>query len=99
MNPKQLQEFIIQKYQDEERTMVHFFIEWCREHQHNSHEVYQLAYPNQPENPIISELSAELNEQAPLHIPTDTLLEVLQVFGNDELAFVISELIAQAKQQ
>lgn len=96
MNHQQLQEFIIKKYQDEERTMVHLFIEWCREHQHNPHIVYQLAYPNQPENPIISELMAELNDQEPLHIPNDTLLEVLQLFGNDDLAFVIAELIEQS---
>lgn len=93
MDQKKLQEFIIKKYQDEERTMVHLFIEWCREHKHDPHAVYQLAYPNQSENAIIIELMEELSEQEPLHIPNHTLLEVLQLFGNDELAFVIAELI------
>lgn len=96
MDPKQLQEFIIKKYQDEERTMVHLFIEWCREHKHDPHTVYQLAYPDQPENAIVTELMKELSEQAPIHIPDHTLLEVLQLFGNDELAFVITELIEKS---
>lgn len=96
MDAKQLQEFIIKKYQDEERTMVHLFIEWCREHEQNPQTVYQIAYPEQGENPIIKELVEELSEHEPLHIPTQSLLEVLQLFGNDELAFVIADLIDKA---
>lgn len=99
LDSKQLQEFIIKKYQDEEKTMVHLFIEWCREQEHNPHKVYQLAYPEQPENPIIKELMKELSEQEPLHIPDHTLLEVLQLFGNDELAFVITELIEKSSKK
>lgn len=99
MDQKQLQEFIIQKYQDEERTMVHLFIEWCRENEHDPHAVYHLAYPEQQENAIIIELMKELSEQEPLHIPNHTLLEVLQMFGNDELAFVITELIEKSEKK
>lgn len=99
MDQKQLQEFIIKKYQDEERTMVHLFIEWCRENEHDPHAVYQLAYPEQVENPMIKELIEEIGEQEPLHIPNHTLLEVLQMFGNDELAFVITELIEKSEKK
>lgn len=93
MNQQAIQDFIIKKYEDEERTMVHLFIEWCRNHHYDPHKVYQLAYPEQVENPIVTEILEELDNQQPINIPTDTLLEVLQLFGNDALAFVITELI------
>lgn len=99
MDKKALEAFIIQKYQDEERTMVHLFIEWCREHQYDPHIVYQTAYPSQTENPIITEILATLSDQEPLHIPDHTLFEVLQLFGNDELVFVIADLIEKAKKK
>lgn len=99
MDRQQLQELIMKKYQDEERTMVHFFVEWCREHNYDPHSIYKMAYPNQPENPILSEIMATLNGQEPLHIPDNTLLEVLQVFGNDELTFVIADLVEKSTKQ
>lgn len=95
MDAKSLQEQIIKKYEDDERTMIHLFIEWCRQHQLDAHEVYHQAYPDQAENPVMAEIIADIAEQAPIKIPTNTLLEVLQVFGNDELAFVVAELSAK----
>lgn len=92
LDQQTIQDFIIKKYQDEERTMVHLFVEWCRSHHQDPHQVYQLAYPEQTENPILTEVLQELDDQKPIHIPTNTLLELLQMFGNDELAFVITEL-------
>lgn len=93
MNKQELQDFIIKKYQDEERMMVHLFIEWCCENKLDPHTIYQLAYPNQEKNPVITELMENLTDQQPLHIPNETLLDILQVFGNDELAFVIADLL------
>lgn len=97
LNQQSIQDFIIQKYQDEEKTMVHLFVEWCRAHEYDPHTIYHTAYPEQGENPILSEIYKELQDQKPLHIQTDTLLNVLQIFGNDELAFVITELIEKYK--
>lgn len=96
MKEQSIQDFIIQKYQDEERTMVHLFIEWCRNHDYDPHKIYHRAYPEQAKNPILTEILQELDDQKPIHIPNRTLLEILQMFGNDELAFVITDLIEQA---
>ncbi|AOV09118.1 hypothetical protein BI350_06030 [Sporosarcina ureilytica] len=79
--------------------MIHLFIEWCRNHQLDPHTVYHLAYPEQEKNSLLTEILEEVDQQAPLNIPDHTLLEVLQYFGNDELAFVIVDLIEKWSKQ
>ncbi len=98
MDQQSIQDFIIQKYQDEERTMVHIFVEWCRNHKLDPHMIYHLAYPEQEENLILTEIINELDDQAPVHIPNETLLEILQVFGNNDLAFVVAEFISKSSE-
>ncbi|MDS9473073.1 hypothetical protein [Sporosarcina pasteurii] len=93
MDNKSVEELIIKKYQDGEKTMIRLFVEWCRNHQLDPHMVYHLAYPEQEKNSILIEILEEIDQQDPLKIPDHTLLEVLQYFGNDELAFVVVDLI------
>lgn len=96
MENKSLNEQIIKKYQDDEKTMIHLFVEWCRQHKFDPHAVYEQAYPAQVQNPVLAEIIEASADQAPLEIPTHTLLEVLQIFGNEELAFVVTELIEKS---
>lgn len=90
MNQKSLTEMIIQKYQEDEQVMIQLFVQWCQNHKIDSISLYQKAYPSQGPNETLKSV-IENNEPIDLDIDTATLIEVLQIFGNDDLAFVVAE--------
>lgn len=85
-------DFIIKKYQQEEEIMVQLFVQWCTNHQLNPAELYQRAYPGQMQSPVLTAAIDQADAEE-LDIDHETLLDVLQMFGNYDLAFVISEEI------
>lgn len=90
MNRSEREQFIIERYQAGEAEMILLFVQWCHNHNLDALEIYQEAYPNQelPENLIeINQEKVEAKDS--VEIDTSLLLEVLQLYGNDDLAFVI----------
>ena len=90
MDQKSITEFIIQKYQEDEQVMIQLFVQWCQNHEIVPFVLYQKAYPSQGPNEAIKTI-IDSNESMDLDIDSGTLIEVLQLFGNDDLAFVVSE--------
>ncbi|MGX1193763.1 hypothetical protein [Metabacillus sp. SLBN-84] len=98
MNSKETQEQIIRNYQRDEQMMVLVFAQWCVNNDLDPAELYARAYPDQIEN-------AELKQAIELTVPKEeageiadhTLLGVLSLFGNDDLAFIVTEEIAKRK--
>ena len=83
MKPKDIEKQIIEKYQNDERMMVLIFCQWCINHDLVPEELYQKAYPNQPTNELIQEMKEQtVAKQEAEHISNETLLEVLQLFGD-----------------
>ncbi|MFX3673379.1 MAG: hypothetical protein ACE3JQ_02880 [Paenisporosarcina sp.] len=90
MDQKSITDFIIQKYQEDEQIMIQLFVQWCQNHEVNPFTLYQKAYPTQAVNEAMTSI-IDNNEPMDLDIDTSTLIEVLQLFGNDDLVFVVSE--------
>lgn len=90
MDQKSITEYIIQKYQEDEQVMIQLFVQWCQNHDIDPFSLYQKAYPAQGPNEAINTI-IENNEPMDLDIESSTLIDVLQLFGNDDLAFVVSE--------
>lgn len=90
MDQKTITEYIIQKYQEDEQVMIQLFVQWCQSHEINPFTLYQKAYPSQATNEAMKSIIDE-NEPIDLDIETSTLIEILQLFGNDDLAFAVSE--------
>lgn len=89
------EEYIIKKYQQDENTMIHLFVHWCAARQLEPVALYQKAYPHQEKNPALLLAIEELaTEPDGIEVGDSTMLEILQIFGNDDLAFVISEEIS-----
>jgi len=85
-------ELIIKKYQQDENMMIQLFVQWCTNHQLDPMALYQKAYPYQEKNAALLTGIEEANaETAEIEISNETMLEVLQLFGNDDLAFVVVE--------
>jgi hypothetical protein len=87
---KSITEFIVQKYQEDEQVMIQLFVQWCQNHEVDPFLLYQKAYPTQGINEAMKTI-IDNNEQMDLDFETSTLIEILQLFGNDDLAFAVSE--------
>ncbi|WP_100407976.1 hypothetical protein [Bacillus solitudinis] len=98
MNQKEIEEQVIQNYKQEENMMILVFAQWCINHQLNPRDLYSRAYPNQVSNPILEQtLELTVSKEESEDIPDQTLLGVLSLFGNDDLAIVVTEEINQRK--
>lgn len=84
------EDFIIKKYQQDEETMVRVFAQWCINHKIDPLALYAAAYPHQPQNELLKD-TVEETEPFEFDVGGDVLLEVLQSFGNDDLAFEVAK--------
>ncbi|MFJ5769687.1 hypothetical protein [Psychrobacillus sp. NPDC093180] len=81
---------VISQYQADENVMIQLFASWCANHQLNASTLYAQAYPQQEKNLLLEKAIEETDNDA-ITVDTETLLNVLQLFGNEDLAFVVSE--------
>ncbi|OXS80184.1 hypothetical protein [Domibacillus enclensis] len=95
---KEMEEFIIQSYQKEENMMILVFAQWCVNHDLDPVDLYQKAYPDQVENQALSDgIALTVPKEEAGDVPDDTLLGVLSLFGNEDLAFVVTQEIEKRK--
>jgi hypothetical protein len=98
MNKKELEEKIIANYQGEEKMMILVFAQWCVNNDFDPEELYLRAYPHQAANHALREaLELTVPKEEAGEVPDQTLLGVLSLFGNDDLAFVVTEEINKKK--
>ncbi|GAA3408218.1 hypothetical protein ACFFNY_12475 [Paenibacillus hodogayensis] len=93
---KQMEEQIIRNYERDEHMMILVFAQWCVNHDLDPTALYNRAYPDQPANPVLQqtiELTVPKDEAG--FIPDETLLGVLSMFGNEELAYTVTEEIGK----
>lgn len=83
-------EFIIKKYQQDEAVMIQLFVNWALSHDLDPLVLYKRAYPAQSPNEALDKAMYQA-DTAEMDVSDDTLLDILQMFGNDDLAFVVSE--------
>jgi hypothetical protein len=93
MNFNENEKLIIEKYQQEEKMMILLFAQWCINHDLNPLEIYTKAYPDQVENPLLKEaIETTVAKEESDNIPFSSLLTVLEMYGNEELCFILTEL-------
>lgn len=96
MNSKEREERIIQSYQQDEQMMILIFAQWCVNHDLDPKELYLRAYPDQGDNiPLQQALDLTVPKEEAGDIADETLLGVLSMFGNEDLAFVVTEEITR----
>ena len=84
---------VIENYQRDEEMMILIFTQWCINHDLNPQEIYGRAYPGQKENEaLLKAIDATVSKEESDHIPDETVLTALSMFGNEELGFVVSEI-------
>ncbi|CAM4388056.1 hypothetical protein [Paenibacillus tarimensis] len=100
MTDNKIGDQIIASYQRDENMMILIFAQWCVNHDRNPVEVYTSAYPGQGDNAALKqavELTVPKEEAGP--IDNETVLTVLSLFGNDDLAFAVSQIIEEEARQ
>ena len=98
MNQKELEEKIIENYRGQENMMILVFAQWCINHDLDPEEIYLRAYPNQIKNQALKEgIELTVSKEEAGEISDETLLGVLSLFGNDDLAFIVTEEIQKRK--
>lgn len=94
MDEKEMENRIISNYQRDEQMMTLVFAQWCVNHSLDPAELYRRAYPDQSNNPALQQaIDLTVPKEESEEISNETLLGVLSLFGNDDLAFVVSEEI------
>jgi hypothetical protein len=93
---KQMEEQIIESYKRDEEMMILVFAQWCVNNKLDPHALYLKAYPQQENNAALHHaLSLTVSEEEAGFISNDTVLGVLSLYSNDDLAFVVTEAIAE----
>lgn len=91
---KEMDDFIIESYQKEEKMMILVFAQWCVNHDLDPKALYLEAYPAQSENQSLKEaIDLTVPKEEAGEVPDDTLLGVLSLFGNEDLAFIVTQEI------
>nr|WP_149473310.1 hypothetical protein [Oceanobacillus polygoni] len=92
MNEKEKQ--VIENYQNDEKMMILIYSQWCINNGLDPVELYEKAYPGQLKNNALKEVMEEtVPAKESAEIADQTVLNVLQLFGNDDLAFIVQEHI------
>lgn len=87
---------VIQQYQEDEIIMISLFTQWCANHNLNASTLYNDAYPHQEVNSLLIN-SINETEKDSIQVDTETVLHVLQLFGNEDLAFEVSKAAINIK--
>jgi hypothetical protein len=98
MDPKEMEERVINNYQRDEQMMILVFAQWCVNHDLDPSELYSRAYPNQVSNDSLQQgINLTVSKEEAGEIENDTLLGVLSLFGNEDLALIVTEEINKLK--
>ncbi|WP_163527913.1 hypothetical protein [Halobacillus ihumii] len=98
MNRKEMEDQVIQSYQQDEQMMILVFAQWCINHDLKPVDLYKEAYPDQAGNESLNQaLELTVPKKEAGEIPDDTLLGVLSLFGNEDLAFVVTKYMEKFK--
>lgn|SRR5699024_1366213 len=95
---EQMEKKVIESYQNDEKMMILVYAQWCINNDIDPQSLYMEAYPEQTTNKIlleVLELTVPQNESE--HIPNETVLNMLQLYGNDDLAFIVQREIDRLK--
>ncbi|MFC3039334.1 hypothetical protein ACFOGI_03660 [Virgibacillus xinjiangensis] len=100
MDGNEMEKKVIESYQNQERMMILIYVQWCVNNELDPVTLYEKAYPGQSKNQTLQdmlELAVPKNESE--DIADQTVLNALQLFGNDDLAFAVQAEIEKRQKK
>lgn len=99
MDNRDVSQDVIDNYENAEKMMILVFAQWCINHNLPPLKIYKRAYPTQSGSQVLTEtMERTVSKSESEEIPDETVLQVLQLFGNDDLAQVVQAEIDQRKE-
>src|SRR5699024_6502100 len=93
-NKKEMENKVIESYKNDEKMMILVYAQWCINNDLDPKSMYTRAYPDQIKNNALREaLEMTDTKEETENIHDETVLQVIQVFGKDELAFIVQKAI------
>lgn len=93
MDKNEVEQKVIESYQQDENMMILVYAQWCINNDLDPEMLYEQAYPGQLNNQALRDaLELTVSKQESEDIPNQTVLNILQLFGNDDLALVVHEV-------
>lgn len=100
MKKENMDEYIIKNYQEEEKMMILIYAQFCVNHDLDPVEIYKEAYPNEEgKDSLIEALELTVAKEEADPISDDLVLQSLQAFGNDDLAFILYQRINKPREK
>ncbi|MFB4159214.1 hypothetical protein ACE1TF_04960 [Geomicrobium sp. JSM 1781026] len=94
----EIEKQVVENFKQDENVMILVFSQWCTNHDLDPQALYKEAYPQQeihPEHLQTFALAVPKEEAEP--IANETVLGVLMMFGNTDLAAVVQQEIDKQK--
>ena len=87
---------IIQKYRENEEMMILIYAQWCVNNGLDPKAIYKLAYPEQQIPSLLDDVMAStVSKNESEEIASDVVIQLLQIYGNDDLAFVVQAKVEE----
>ncbi|WP_373895085.1 hypothetical protein ACUL41_15505 [Virgibacillus natechei] len=100
MDKKEMEEQVIESYQNDEKMMILVYAQWCINNDLDPDVLYEQAYPGQLKNNTLAEtIELTVPKKESEYIDDQTVLNVLQLFGNDDLAFAVQAEIEKREKK
>ena len=100
MSRKEMEKKVIESYQNDERMMILVYAQWCINNNIDPQSLYAEAYPEQVTNKALQDvMELTVPKEESETIPDETILNILQVFGNNDLAFLVQREIEILKKK
>lgn len=87
-------EYIIQRSRENEEMMILIYAQWCINHDIDSHILYRRAYPDQAIPSLLDDaMESTVPKNESEEITAEMVIQLLQMYGNDDLAFAVQEKV------
>ncbi|HLR70666.1 MAG TPA: hypothetical protein VK085_04460 [Pseudogracilibacillus sp.] len=85
--------YIIERYKEDEEMMILLFAQWCVNNNIDANELYEKAYPHQAQNKALKNaIEQTVPKEDSEFISQQIIISILQMFGNDDLAFEVGQI-------
>lgn len=92
--------YIVQKYRENEEMMILVYAQWCVNNGLDPKVLYNLAYPKQQTPSLLDDVMAStVSKDESEEITSGLVIQLLQMYGNDDLAFVIQAKVETMKSE
>src|SRR5699024_3430505 len=93
-------ERVIENYRKDEQMMILIFAQRCVNNEGDANELYKRAYPEQASNQLVANIFKQtLEDENSDKVDDTTVMSVLEIFCNSDLAFEVQGVIDKRKQE